>query len=326
MKYGWLYTKNMEKKKVLALNKSTGNYRGKINITDEIRFDILWWIDNLPLGRKTFEPFSANYVIYTDASDTGWGATDNTREIFGIWSPTESKHHINYKELLAVKLGLEDLGKNWYNTNILLRIDNSTAIAYINRMGGVKFEKYNILARKIWQWAERRNNFLKASYIPSEQNKDADRLSRIKNPDTEWELSGEAFAEITGTFGIPEIDLFANDKNTKCDKYYSWAPEPNAVQIDAFTVSWKGVFFYAFSPFCLVAQTLEKIRYEQAEGIIVVPNWHNQPWYPNFKHIALSKILILGPNQTLLLSPCRGKQHPGAPYLQLAAEVVSGKH
>ena len=81
-------------------------------------------------------------------------------------------------------------------------------MAYVNKMGGVRLKKYNVLARLNWQWTEKRNIFLKATYIPSKENKDADRLSRILNPDTEWELSNIAFESIVNNFGSPEIDIF----------------------------------------------------------------------------------------------------------------------
>ena len=80
-------------------------------------------------------------VFFSDSSVTGWGATDEAREIFGFWSESEANYHINYKELLAVKLALEGLGEGLENCNSLLRIDNSTAVAYVNEMGGVRLKR-----------------------------------------------------------------------------------------------------------------------------------------------------------------------------------------
>ena len=114
-----------------------------------------------------------------------------------------------------------------------------TAISYVNRVGGVKLEKYNSLAREIWQWAEMKKNFLYASYIPSTENIRADKLSRIKNDDTEWELSMIYFNTVVEFFGMPNVDLFANQKNTKCKKLFSWMPDSKAQKIDSFTVNCK---------------------------------------------------------------------------------------
>lgn len=162
--------------------------------------------------------------------------------------------------------------------------------------------------RKIW---------LKASYIPSKENLEADALSRLINPDSEWELATEAFIEITEIFGSPEIDVLASKLNKKCVRYISRFPDPEAWQIDAFTVPWTDIFFYAFLPFNLIAKTLQKIRDKQTECIIVVPKWEKQPWYPLFIKLTTSEPLIFKPDRKLLISPCRKKTHPRAAYLYI---------
>ena len=73
-----------------------------------------------------------------------------------FWDLNNTGCQINYKELFMVKVALEKLDEGLSNFTILLRIDNTTAMSYVNCMGGVKFEKYNELAHKIWQWAKKR--------------------------------------------------------------------------------------------------------------------------------------------------------------------------
>lgn len=116
-------------------------------------------------------------TIFTDSSNSGWGATDTVDSNFGFWSQVESNYPLNYKELLTVKLALERLADNLYDCQILLRVDNTTAISYINKMGGTRFPKYHKLAKSIWQWAESHNIFLFASYIKPANNYQADALS-----------------------------------------------------------------------------------------------------------------------------------------------------
>lgn len=322
--YGWLHTKIFEYEKLLALIKSNYNYNSKITISNIIKKDVSWWVKTIPTASKSFDSLNYNVTIFTDASDLGWGATDGTNEIFGVWSKDEINLHINYKELLAVKLALLNLCDKLHSCAILLRIDNTTALSYINKMGGVRYKKYNILARSIWKWAESRKIWLTASYIPSDLNVDADRLSRKLSQDTEWELSDYAFEEIVQKFGYPTIDIFASANNAKCFDYFSWTPDPNARQIDAFTVSWKGLNFYAFPPFILILKTIEKIIKDKARGILIVPEWSNQTWYPLFQKIIVSEKLIFGPHSNLLLSLCRQKEHPQANHLRLIAAIVSG--
>lgn len=190
-------------------------------------------------------------------------------------------------------------------------------------MGGTKYEEYNQLAREIWKCAEVRQNFLFASYILSKENYKADSLSRIKNVDTEWELNDTAFTKILNKFGSPEMDLFANRFNKKCEKFVSWLPDTMAVEVDSFTIRWEKIKFYAFPPFNLVLKCLVKIKKEKESGIIVVPDWPIQPWYPLFRELLVEEPLKLGPNNNLLLSLCRSRIDPQAKTLCLMAGRVS---
>ncbi|CAH4002358.1 unnamed protein product [Pieris brassicae] len=59
-----------------------------------------------------------------------------------------------------------------YLCQILLRIDNTKAISYINRMGGVQFPHLTKIAKELWQWCEARN--IVGSYIRLADNSVAD--------------------------------------------------------------------------------------------------------------------------------------------------------
>lgn len=137
---------------------------------------------------------------------TGWGAYCNGERTGGFWSPQEVKRHINFLELLAVFNGLKCFARNLNNVEILLRINNTTAISYINKFGGVQYVHLNNFTRKIWQWCESRQLYTFASYIKSKDNVEADEESRHRNIDTEWSLSPAAFQKITLSFEFPEIE------------------------------------------------------------------------------------------------------------------------
>lgn len=189
-------------------------------------------------------------------------------------------HHINYLELFSAFFGLKCFAKELSNCNILLQIDNTTAISYINRIGGIRFRKLSDLAKVIWEWCEKRDLFIFASYILSKDNAEANFKSRRLSNDTEFELSDALFRKIVSEFGQPDIDLFASRVNAKCTDYVSWTRDPDAKAVYAFTLCWTEFFFYAFRPFILVTKVLQKIRAEGSEGIIVVPHWPTQPWFP----------------------------------------------
>ena len=96
----------------------------------------------------------------------------------------------------AIFLALKIFASEMSDCEILLRVDNTTAISYINKMGGTRFLKYNKLSRQIWQCYEARKLYIFASYIPSKENTEANRKSKINNIDTEWEVSSRIFLQI----------------------------------------------------------------------------------------------------------------------------------
>lgn len=130
----------------------------------------------------------------------------------GFWNETEISKHINTLEILAIFYGLKCFAKDLKNCKILLRVDNKTAVAYINKMGGTKFPHLNAITKNIWQWCEGRNILIYASYIKSTDNKQADEESRHKKIETEYSLNQNVYLEIVNVLGKPSIDLFASDK------------------------------------------------------------------------------------------------------------------
>ncbi|CAD6225832.1 GSCOCG00005747001-RA-CDS, partial [Cotesia congregata] len=113
-------------------------------------------------------------------------------------------------------------------------------------------------------------------YNTSKENVEAD----AANMDTEWELSQKHFNKIQKKFGPFTIDLFASRIDKKCKTFCSRFADPEASFVDAFTIPWNNKNFYAFPPFSLILKALRKIIIDRAEGVMIVPEWSTQPWYP----------------------------------------------
>lgn len=96
----------------------------------------------------------------------------------------------------AVLLGLRSLCKHVSKKHVTVQSDNTTAIAYINAMGGIKSKEGDNLAKQIWEWCIARDVWLSACHIPGSQNVEADTESRVLNLSTEWSLSLPVFADI----------------------------------------------------------------------------------------------------------------------------------
>ena len=122
----------------------------------------------------------------------------------------EKTKHINCLELEAVKLGLQSLYKDETNVHILIQLDNVTAVAFINNMGGTCSLACNKVAREIWLWCIPKNIWLSATHIPGIQNEAADRLNRKFIDRTAWQLNPSVFKQLIKLWGRPDIDLFAS--------------------------------------------------------------------------------------------------------------------
>lgn len=317
-RYGLIYTKPLERAKYLALQNANGNYNGRM-----AKEDLLRWQTKILGSTCPSRRFNFALTIFTDAFMTGWGAVCGSVKTGGSWTASEKDLHINHLELLAVFFRLKCFAADLSGAEILLRVDNTTAISYINRMGGVQFPSLNAMARGIWKWCESRRIWIFASYIRSAENVHADRESRRIPGETEWSLSSEAFSTVVSTLGALDIDLFASRCNRKCKKYVSWGPDPDSYTVDAFTLTWDKYFFYAFPPLILILRVLQKIIHDQAEGIVVVPFWPSQPWYPLFSSLMIRGPVVLRPHIDLLSLPNR--KHPLWETLTLVAGHLSGK-
>lgn len=318
--YGLAHTKSCERLKFKALLESNGNYKGLITINNDVIEELHWWYS---VGSISWNPIRSpryDFVIFSDASKSGWGAVCKNQRANGFWKRSEEDYSINMLELMAAYFGLKCFASNMHDCQILLRIDNTTAIAYINRMGGVQNKGLSDLAKKIWKWCEIRKIWIYASYIKSKENNEADFESRKLESNTEFELTNYGFKKITEKLGSPDIDLFASRTNAKCKTYVSWKRDPSAFAIDAFTIPWENYFFYAFPPFSLILRVLQKIKYDGAEGILVVPYWPSQAWFPTFCSMVVSDIVYF-PSNKYIVNPSNRFWEKTT----LAVAILSGK-
>ena len=189
VQYGWRYSKNLERLKYLSLLKNNGDYDAIMSIPRRLATDFNWWEKTIGTARNPILQFKFVLEIFSDASRTGWGAACNGEVAYANWNDSELEFHINYLELLAAYNAIRCFAENLSNAEVLLHLDNTTVVPYVNRMGGVQFPNLNPITGLIWQFCESRNLWIFASYIASAENVEADRASRMDNVDTELELA-----------------------------------------------------------------------------------------------------------------------------------------
>ena len=329
VQHGQLFYRSIENDKIIALKEANGKYEKKMTLSDKAREDIQWWIDNV---RSAFKPIShrnPDLIIESDASTKGWGAHHrHTGAVAGgEWSVEESNDHINVLEMKAAMMALTEFAAQSKNIHIRLMLDNTTAVSYIKEMGGSHSADCNAIARAIWDWAIARNIWLSASHLPGALNVVADRASRIFHDDTEWMLNKSVFETILNQFMIePNIDLFASAHNYQIQPYVAWKPDREAFAIDAFTLDWSNILFYAFPPFSVIQLVIQKIIHDKSSGIIIVPEWPTQSWFPSMMRLLIDFPIHISRHLKLLTLPNKShQQHALWKKLNLLACYVSGQ-
>ena len=158
-------------------------------------------------------------VIQTDASKTGWGASCQGLSTRGVWSKQERSLHINVLERLAVKLALLSFTKSRKVRATHFQIENTRALRYLTKMGGVESLEMIKLNKKIWDYLLSRGITITTEYLPSKLNINADRESREKVDSSEWELDPRMFQGLVQLMGNPVVDLLASGLNHQLPQY-----------------------------------------------------------------------------------------------------------
>ena len=219
--------------------------------------------------------------------------------------------------MLAATLALKTFVKNTKGLSVLLKIDNTAAVAYINNQGGTISKDLIVLTRDLWMWCLERNIHIQAQYLPGVMNQVADMESRSMKDRSDWKLDRSVFLKINKRYGPVEVDLFTTRLTNQCRRYFSWRPDPFAEATDAFLQDWTTVKGFANPPWNLVQRVLTKAQNQGAEVILVAPVWKSQPWYPLLLSLLVDWPRLL-PKQDMVT-----KSVPIMP--QLAVWSISGK-
>ena len=264
-------------------------------------------------------PFQADFKIFTDASNQGWGAHMGDSKISGNWTLTDRKLHINCLEFKAVTFALQHWAPLLQGCQVMVATDNSTVVSYINKQGGTRSSTLLRLTVNLFLWLESQGIIVRARHIPGCLNVIADHLSRPNQPiPTEWSLHPEIVSRIFRVWGTPEIDMFATLSNSHLPRFMSPVPEPRALAVDALSQDWQGRSMYMFPPFPLLNKVMQKLRSTQvAEMILVAPWWPSQSWFPH-----LLRLCVEHPGSPLP----SGSSVPAGPEVHLRRKVVPSAH
>ena len=119
-----------------------------------------------PYGRCSYHPHVHNTLVFTDASQKGWGAHLNNVVLSDLWSNKESQLYINVLELKAVRLALKGLKEHLQGQRVLICLDNSTAVSYLNKEGGTNSIEMCALMWRILSFTNPMEIQIKARHVP----------------------------------------------------------------------------------------------------------------------------------------------------------------
>ena len=182
------------------------------------------------------------------------------------------------------------------------------------------------MTKEIWLWCLERNIYISAFHIPGVLNTRADNLSRQKlNLDMEWTLRKDVFLRIMDLYGPCDIDLFASSDNHQLPQYVSYLPDPKAVAVNAFSLSWTKLFPFIFCPFSDINSVLQKLEHDKAEAVMVALLFTTQPWFPRPLQQVSAPPVLLPKVETILLHQNNKSSHP-LQKMTLGVFRVSGKN
>ena len=152
----------------------------------------------------------------------------------------------------------------------------------------------------------------------------ADSLSRKSQViGSEWVLCQQVVDSLLRRWPAT-IDLFATSLSYRLQVYFSPVQDSQSAGTDAFLQDWDGLQVYAFPPFSLVRQVLNKLLASKGvELTLIAPFWPQKEWFPDLLGSLLEPPLRLPERRDLLRQPHYHRFHLNLQSLHLHAWRLS---
>jgi hypothetical protein len=120
-------------KNTLSAFQACLSYDAPVVLNPQARLELSWWIAGVrDWNGRTIRTPTQDLVI---ASLLGWGAQAEGLATGRLWSPQERLFHINVLEMMAGTFVVKTLARDKRNPHIRIRMDNTSAVAYLNHLG-----------------------------------------------------------------------------------------------------------------------------------------------------------------------------------------------
>ena len=217
-------------------------------------------------------PFVSSKVLFTDASPTGCGGfiEGSSLVCHKNWSTEESQKSSTWRELDAINFALEAFANHLAGQAVACNTDDQNVVRIIQ--AGSMVKELQDIALSIFLFTSQRQIHLNVSWLPRDQNSQADFFSKIVDFD-DYSLHDEVFFHLESLWGPHSVDRFACSYNAKLPRFNSRFVQPGAEAVDAFTQDWSLENNWLLPPISLIGRVLNHMKDCKAVGTLVVPLW-----------------------------------------------------
>ena len=220
------------------------------------------------------------------------------RKSFGGWWSLEERvqWHITLKELVAVRRGI-DMYRDDLRGHVVRLWEDNQAVVHIIRTKTSRSPALMAELRALLQLLDSLDITLLPKYIRSELNP-ADEFSRLTNRDA-WRLQPSLqrrlLHKVASIVGAPvTLDAFACHQSRVCPRYASRLSEPAALASDGLALDWRHEVVWLNPPWALLPDIIGKLAAERPAGVLIVPCWTTQVWWPSLLALG-GRVLDLPP-------------------------------
>ena len=246
-----------------------------LRLSSEAAAELQFWKEKLENfnGKNIWHSSSAVRLVYSDASDTGYGGytvEHGCHITHGQWLPHESTCSSTWRELKAVHRVLESLADKLQNQRIHWFSDNQNVVRILSV--GSRNPVLQNEALAIFNVSVAHQVRIEPEWIPREANQQTDFISRTIDHD-DWSVHLAIFQRLEGMWEPHSVDRFASSFNTQLPRFNSRFWNPGTEAIDAFTCNWHRENNWWCPPVYLIPRVLRHAQATKAMGTLLVPKW-----------------------------------------------------
>ena len=199
----------------------------------------------------------------------------------GILNEDERMLSSGHRELLAVAKTMEYYEQTGTfttkATNIYWLTDSQNLVTFLTKGSGKRHIQKDVFQIMI------RCKRLNTRIIPIHLLRDDPRIKIAddgsKTTDTDnWQVDDQTFQRNRTRFKFT-IDLFASDRNSKCQRFYSNFFCPGTSGIDAFSHSWDDEVAWICPPIQEIIRIVRRLKTSRTTGILFVPKWKTADYW-----------------------------------------------